>query len=157
MTDREKAIVEAFTGVCMLTGEKRSVFNKYVNEVMGKPIYTHEFAYNHIQEELKEKSKDDFIKLCKETTLNYHSGMTLGEFAAAVRHDVYVKIELRNTKNKEICTCDDNSPVIDVYADCEVIDWWSVKDNGRVIVHIDDTPVMGKLEKEVEDGTHQEV
>lgn len=83
--------------------------------------------------------------------------MTLGEFAGAVRHDVYVKIELRNAKNKEICTCDDNSPVIDVYADCEVLDWWSVVNDGRVIVHIDDTPVMGKLKKEVDDGAHQEV
>ena len=76
MTDREKAIVEAYTGVCMLTGEKRSVFNKYVNEIMGRSIYTHEFAYEYIQKELKEKSKDDFIKLCKETTPNDHSGIT---------------------------------------------------------------------------------
>ena len=151
MTDREKAIVEAFTGVCMLTGEKRSVFNKYVNEVMGRPIYTHEFAYDYIQEELKEKSKDNFIKLCKETTPNDHPGITLGEFAGAVRHDVYVKIELRNAKNKEICTCDDNSPVIDVYADCEVLDWWSVVNDGRVIVHIDDSEVMECSAKNVEE------
>lgn len=151
MTDREKAIVEAFTGVCMLTGEKRSVFNKYVNEVMGRPIYTHEFAYDYIQKELKEKSKDDFIKLCKETTLNDCLGITLGEFAGAVRHDVYVKIELRNAKNKEICTCDDNSPVIDVYADCEVLDWWSVVNDGRVIVHIDDSEVMECIAKNVEE------
>lgn len=74
--------------------------------------------------------------------------MTLGEFTGAVHHDVYIKIELRNTENKKICTCNDDSPVIDVYADCEVIDWWNVEDNGRVIVHIDDTLVMRKLKKE---------
>lgn len=151
MTDREKAIVEAYTGTCMLVGDKRNIFYKYVNKIMGRPIYTHEFAYDYIQEELKEKSKDDFIKLCKETTLNDHSGMTLGEFAGAVHHDVYIKIELRNIENKEICTCNDNSPVIDVlYADCEVIDWWSVKDNGRVIVHIDDSEVMECIARNVE-------
>lgn len=45
--------------------------------------------------------------------------MTLGEFTGAVHHDVYIKIELRNIENKEICTCNDNSPVIDMlYADC---------------------------------------
>ena len=77
--------------------------------------------------------------------------MTLGEFAAAVRHDVYIKIELRNAKNKEICTCDDNSPVIDVYADCEVLDWWSVVNDGRVIVHIDDSEVMECFVKNVEE------
>lgn len=151
MTDREKAIVEAFTGVCMLTGEKRNVFNKYVNEVMGKPIYTQEFDYNYIQEELKEKSKDDFVKLCRETTPNDHSGMTLGEFAGAVCRDVCVTIELRNAENKDICTCDDNSPVIDVYADCEVLDWWSVVNDGRVIVHIDDSEVMECFAKNVEE------
>lgn len=150
MTDREKAIVEAFTGVCMLTGEKRSVFNKYVNEVMGKPIYTHEFAYNHIQEELKEKSKDDFVKLCKETTLNDHSGMTLGEFAGAVIDPIDVDMELRDADNYLICTCRNNSSAIEVYSKCKVIDWWSVKDNGRVIVHIDDSEVMRCIAGNVE-------
>lgn len=151
MTDREKAIVEAYTGTCMLVGDKRNIFYKYVNKIMGRPIYTHEFAYDYIQKELKEKSKDDFIKLCKETTPNDCLGITLGEFAGAVRHDVYVKIELRNAKNKEICTCDDNSPVIDVYADCEVLDWWSVVNDGRVIVHIDDSEVMECFVKNVEE------
>lgn len=150
MTDREKAIVEAYTGKCMLVGDKRNIFYEYVDKIMGRPIYTHEFAYEYIQKELEEKSRDDFVKLCEETTLNDHSGMTLGEFAASVRHDVYVKIELRNTKNKEICTCDDNSPVIDVYADCEVIDWWSVVNDGRVIVHIDDSEVMECIARNVE-------
>lgn len=151
MTDREKAIVEAYTGTCMLVGDKRNIFYKYVNKIMGRPIYTHEFAYDNIQKELKEKSKDDFIKLCKVTTPNDHPGITLGEFAGAVRHDGYVKIELRNAKNKEICTCDDNSPVIDVYADCEVLDWWSVVNDGRVIVHIDDSEVMECFAKNVEE------
>lgn len=82
--------------------------------------------------------------------------MTLGEFAGAVCRDVCVTIELRNAENKDICTCKDNSPVIGVYADCEVIDWWSVKNDGRVMMHIDDTPVMRKLKKEVDDGAHQE-
>lgn len=148
MTDREKAIVEAYTGTCMLVGDKRNIFYKYVNKIMGRPIYTHEFAYDYIQKELKGKSKDDFIKLCKETTPNDHSGMTLGEFAGAVCHDVYVKIELRNAKNKEICTCRNNSSAIIVYGKCEVIDWWSVKDSGRVIVHIDDSEVFRRLERD---------
>lgn len=77
--------------------------------------------------------------------------MTLGEFAGAVRHDVYVKIELRNAKNKEICTCDDNSPVIGVYGDCEVLDWWSVVNDGRVIVHIDDSEVMRWIAQDAEE------
>lgn len=150
MTDREKAIVEAFTGVCMLTGEKRNVFNKYVNEVMGKPIYTHELAYDCKRKELKEKSKDDFVELCRETTPNDHPGMTLGEFAAAVNPGIRVEMELRNENNYEICRCYDDTSAITVYGKCKVIDWWSVKDNGRVIVHIDDSEVMECIARNVE-------
>lgn len=150
MTDREKAIVEAYTGKCMLVGDKRNIFYEYVDKIMGKPIYTHEFAYDYIQEELKEKSKDDFIKLCKETTLNDHSGMTLGEFAGAVIDPIDVDMELRDADNYLICTCRNNSSAITVYSKCKVIDWWSVKDNGRVIVHIDDSEVMRCIAGNVE-------
>lgn len=151
MTDREKAIVEAYTGTCMLVGDKRNIFYEYVNKIMGRPIYTHEFAYDYIQEELKEKSKDDFIKLCKETTPNDHSGMTLGEFAGAVIDPIDVDMELRDADNYLICTCRNNSSAIIVYGKCKVIDWWSVKDNGRVIVHIDDSEVIECFAKNVEE------
>lgn len=66
MTDREKAIVMAYTGVCMLAGDKLSIFYKYVKEIMGRPIYTHEMAIKAIDDEIKEKAKADFIALCAE-------------------------------------------------------------------------------------------
>ena len=66
MTDREKAIVMAHTGICMLTGEKYGVFHKYIEDILGRPVYTHELAIQSISDEIKEKSRDDFIKLCKE-------------------------------------------------------------------------------------------
>ena len=62
MTDREKAIVMAYTGACMLTGDKLQIFHKYVEEIMGRPIWTHEMA--QLADEIKEKSKDDFMALC---------------------------------------------------------------------------------------------
>lgn len=62
MTDREKAIVMAHTGICMLEGEKLGVFYQYLNELYGRPVYTHEWAILDI----KEKSKPDFLQLCKE-------------------------------------------------------------------------------------------
>lgn len=62
MTDREKAIVMAYTGACMLTGDKLQIFHKYVEKIMGRPIWTHEMA--QLADEIKEKSKDDFIALC---------------------------------------------------------------------------------------------
>lgn len=65
MTLRERIIVEAYTGYCMTSGEERNAFYKYIAEVMGRPIYTHELADNKIQCELHDKAKTDFIKLCK--------------------------------------------------------------------------------------------
>ena len=65
MTDREKAIVTAYTGVAMLTGEKFSIFHKYIEDIMGRPIWTHELANPDVWDEIKEKSRDDFLRLCK--------------------------------------------------------------------------------------------
>jgi rubrerythrin len=66
MTDREKAIVMAYTGICMLIEDKFQIFHKYVEDIMGRPVYTHELAYRDVQDEIKEKAKADFIALCAE-------------------------------------------------------------------------------------------
>lgn len=58
ITKREAAIVSAYTGY--LIGEF-SDFQAYAEEVMGRPIFTHEFPY--IAEELKKKSKKDFTSI----------------------------------------------------------------------------------------------
>lgn len=64
MTDREKAIVMAYTGITMLMGDKFDIFHKYVEEIMCRPVFTHELAI--CAEEIKEKTKPDFLKLCAE-------------------------------------------------------------------------------------------
>lgn len=61
MTDREKAIVTAYTGINMLEGEKIDELYKYLGELYGRPIYTHEILFLDIQE----KAKKDFIALCR--------------------------------------------------------------------------------------------
>lgn len=66
MTDREKAIVMAYTGTAMLVGEKLPIFHKYIEDILGRPVWTHEFADHSVWEEIKEKSKSDFLELCKE-------------------------------------------------------------------------------------------
>lgn len=63
MTDKEKAIVMAHTGICMLTSDKFQIFHKYVEEIMGRPIMTHEIGL--LADVIKEKSKADFISLCE--------------------------------------------------------------------------------------------
>ena len=64
MTDEEKAIVMAHTGICMLTEDKFHIFHEYVEKLMGRPVYTLELGV--LADEIKEKSRIDFIKLCKE-------------------------------------------------------------------------------------------
>ncbi len=65
MTDREKAIIMAYTGTAMLVGEKFSIFHKYIEDILGRPVWTHELADRSVMEEIKEKSKSDFLELCK--------------------------------------------------------------------------------------------
>ena len=61
MTDRERAIVMAYTGIVMLEGDRMTEFYKYLAELFGRPVYTHEILFLDIQA----KSKPDFLKLCK--------------------------------------------------------------------------------------------
>lgn len=65
MTNREKAIVSAYTGITMLAGEKFQIFHKYIENILGRPIYTHELALETVSQQITEKSKDDFIEICK--------------------------------------------------------------------------------------------
>ena len=66
MTDKEKAIVMAYTGVCMLAGEKFPIYHKYVEDILERKVFTHEMADKAVAEEIKQKSKNDFLNLCKE-------------------------------------------------------------------------------------------
>lgn len=68
MTKLECAIIMAHTGVTMLTGEDFSIFHKYIEDIMKRPVWTHELADKNIVEEIKDKSKNDFLKLCATAT-----------------------------------------------------------------------------------------
>lgn len=64
MTLKERVIVETYTGICMVTGDERDEVNKYMEELMGRPVFTHELADEKIQEELKQRALPDFKALC---------------------------------------------------------------------------------------------
>lgn len=64
MTQREKAICELVTGVCFCEGDQREAVYKYVSELLGRPVYTHEFPAMY--EKLKELAMPDFMTMCKE-------------------------------------------------------------------------------------------
>lgn len=124
MTDKEKAIVMAHTGICMLTGDKFQIFHQYVEDIMGRPIMTHEIGW--LADTIKEKSKDDFLVLCAEQEpcndaisrkalierINKAESEDLNEII--VLHDKYtnepiiIRVSAINVIKKEIMIIDEN-------------------------------------------------
>lgn len=68
MTKQECAIIMAHTGICMLTGADFGIFHEYIEKIMDRPVYTHELGIEEISEQIKEKSLNDFLRLCEEAT-----------------------------------------------------------------------------------------
>ena len=66
MTKQECAVVMAYTGAVMLRGDDLDIFYKYIQRICGRPILTHELASEEMMNEIKEKSKPDFIRLCSQ-------------------------------------------------------------------------------------------
>lgn len=66
ITKREAAIISAYTGYLM---GSFSEMHKYIEEIIGRPVWTHELANKFIADEIREKSKNDFIELCKQADM----------------------------------------------------------------------------------------
>lgn len=61
MTKQERVIVSAYTGFLMCNfGD----MHEYIEKIMGRPVWTHELALKPIMDEIKQKSKPDFLALC---------------------------------------------------------------------------------------------
>lgn len=60
MTKREAAIVSAYTG--MLIGNFADM-HQYIEEKLGRAVWTPELADKITWEEIKQKSKEDFINI----------------------------------------------------------------------------------------------
>lgn len=63
MTKRECAIITAYTGAAMLTGTDLRYLYEYVSELLGHSVQTIELTT--LADEIKEKAKPDFLKLCQ--------------------------------------------------------------------------------------------
>jgi hypothetical protein len=60
MTKREAAIVSAYTGI--LIGEF-SDCHKYIEEIMDRPVWTHELGDKNVINKIKELSRNDFLNI----------------------------------------------------------------------------------------------
>ncbi len=63
MTKREAAIVSAYTG--FLLGDFGDM-HEYIEEIMGRPVYTHEMGTGVVADQIQAKAKPDFLKLVVE-------------------------------------------------------------------------------------------
>lgn len=61
MTLNEKIVVSAYTGYLMCDFNE---VHKYIEKLMGRPVFTHELSLDLVQDEIKKKSKADFLKIC---------------------------------------------------------------------------------------------
>ena len=118
MTDREKAIVMAHTGICMLTGDKFQIFHKYVEDIMGRPVYTHEMAIKTVDEEIKEKSKADFIALCADEGSSENKWIPISERLP----------EIHNYMQEYIVTIKGNLIRTAFFTETNGKSWWSIDD-----------------------------
>ncbi|QDP60396.1 MAG: hypothetical protein GOVbin1096_24 [Prokaryotic dsDNA virus sp.] len=62
---RQAAIVGAYTGI--LCGPF-SDLHEFIEEIMGRPVWTHELGSVEVAEEVKEKAKPYFLEICYEST-----------------------------------------------------------------------------------------
>lgn len=63
MTKEEKIIVSAYTGYLMCDWDD---MHQYIEKKLGRPVWTHELAFEEMQEKIREVVKDDFLALCNE-------------------------------------------------------------------------------------------
>lgn len=63
MTKREAAIVATYTGILLGNFEG---MHKYIEEIVGRPVFTHELGSKEFVAKLKQLSKQDFISLVVE-------------------------------------------------------------------------------------------
>lgn len=60
MTLHEKVVLSAYTGILMCDF---SEVHKYIEKLLGRPVWTHELASEALWSEIKEKAKPDFHKI----------------------------------------------------------------------------------------------
>ena len=61
MTYRERVIVSAYTGYLMCDFPD---VHHYIEQKMGRPVWTHEMADKSVQEEIRKVVRQDFLALC---------------------------------------------------------------------------------------------
>lgn len=60
MTLHEKVVLSTYTGILMCDFWE---VHKYIEKLLGRPVWSHELASEDLLAEIKEKAKSDFLKI----------------------------------------------------------------------------------------------
>ena len=60
LTKEQAVVLTAYTGILMC---KFSDFHEYAEKILGRSVWTHEFGDKETSEVIKQKSKEDFMRL----------------------------------------------------------------------------------------------
>lgn len=64
MTNKEKIIVSAYTGVLMCDFDE---MHRYIEKKLNRPVWTHELADEKIVEKIRDATRSDFLSICDDT------------------------------------------------------------------------------------------
>ena len=76
MTKQEKIIVSAYTGVLMCDFDD---VHEYIQKKLGRTVWTHELANEKVWDEIKEKTKEEFLEICKREEPEIKKGKWIGK------------------------------------------------------------------------------
>lgn len=62
MTKREAVVISAYTGVMCV---EFSDMHKYIEEIMERPVFTHELADQDVVDEIIKRAKPEFLEICE--------------------------------------------------------------------------------------------
>lgn len=60
LTEKQACIISAYTGVLCC---HFAPLHRFIEETLGRPVWTHELADEAVQNEIKEKTRDQFLAL----------------------------------------------------------------------------------------------
>lgn len=104
MTVKEAAVIEVYTGICLLTGDKRKYAYEYASSLIGRPIFTHEFLT--LKEELKKRSYKDLVEICQNLEECSMERLTKEIVTKQGKVVVYTKGKYNDTTAAEMECCD---------------------------------------------------
>lgn len=67
MTKREAAVVTAYTGILLGDFDKA---HEYIEEILGRPVLSHELGNSDVWVEIKEAARADFVDIEVEEEYN---------------------------------------------------------------------------------------